>query len=185
MSPEYLRTGACDTASDVFSLACTLVFAATGSAPFGDGTGVDVMHRVAFEEPNPKVLAEIAAADAALASLLTACLAKEPGQRPTPGRLIETAEAGFRESGTTASGSPGPEAAGPSESSDWPEPLGGRVLARQRAYETLCRLPLEQPAPEPLVGASAPAAADAPPSPSSRRTGPGTTSYAAPHPNPP
>ncbi|MER6155236.1 protein kinase [Streptomyces sp. NPDC001868] len=171
MSPEYLRTGACDTASDVFSLACTLVFAATGSAPFGDGTGVDVMHRVAFEEPNPKVLAEIAATDTALASLLTACLSKEPGQRPTPGRLIEAAEAGIRESGTTASGatasgSPGPEAAGPSEVVNWPEPLGGRVLARQRAYETLRRVPLEQAAPAPPVEASAPAAAGAPPSPS-------------------
>lgn len=166
MSPEYLRTGTCDTASDVFSLACTLVFAATGSAPFGDGTGVDVMHRVAFEEPNPEVLAEIEATDAALASLLTACLAKEPGQRPTPGQLIEAAEAGIREAGTTASGSPDPEAAGPSEEFDWPEPLGGRVLARQRAYETLRRMPLEQPAPAPPVEASAPAAADAPPSPS-------------------
>ncbi|MFE7836144.1 protein kinase [Streptomyces sp. NPDC057474] len=154
MSPEYLRTGACDTASDVFSLACTLVFAATGRAPFGDGTGVDVMHRVAFEEPNPDVLAEIAAADAPLAALLSAGLAKEPGQRPTPGQLIEAA----------GPDSPGSEAAGPSGAFDWPEPLGGRVLARQRACDTLRRLPLEQPGPEPLVKASAPAAA--PPSPS-------------------
>ncbi|MGW0843947.1 protein kinase domain-containing protein [Streptomyces sp. NPDC002787] len=150
MSPEYLRTGECDTASDVFSLACTLVFAATGSAPFGDGTGVDVMHRVAFEEPNPKVLAEIAVADAELASLLSACLAKEPGNRPAPGQLIEAA--GLER-----------EAAGPSETCDWPEPLGGRVLARQRAYETLRRLPLEQPGPEPLKRPSPPSA-DTPPS---------------------
>ncbi|MFM9675487.1 protein kinase domain-containing protein [Streptomyces brasiliscabiei] len=147
MSPEYLRTGSCDTASDVFSLACTLVYAATGSAPFGDGTGVDVMHRVAFEEPNQQVLAEIAATDSALASLLTACLAKEPGRRPTPAQLI----------GSVPAGSAG-------EAADWPEPLGGRVLARQRAYETLSRLPLEQPRPVPPVKAPDPAGAAPDPS---------------------
>ncbi|MFF4503448.1 protein kinase [Streptomyces sp. NPDC001401] len=120
MSPEHLRTGRCDTASDVFSLAGTLVYAATGRAPFGDGTGVDVMHRVAFEEPDPELIGEISAADAALGSLLSACLAKEPGRRPIPQDLIDAAEP---HTGTSV----------------WPEPLGGRVLARQRAYEVLRR----------------------------------------------
>lgn len=83
MSPEHLREGRSDTASDVFALGGTLVYAATGRAPFGDGTGVDVMHRVAFEEPNPEVIGEITAADADLGSLLSACLDKEPpGGRP-------------------------------------------------------------------------------------------------------
>ncbi|WP_281291796.1 protein kinase domain-containing protein [Streptomyces tailanensis] len=157
MSPEYLRTGECDTASDVFSLACTLVYAATGSAPFGDGTGVDVMHRVAFEEPNAKVIGEISAADEALAALLSACLGKEPGTRPTPRELIEAA-------GTQAG------AAG------WSEPLGGRVLARQQAYEALCRLPLAEPSPEAAAPPSAPpepsadAAGQAPPAQARNRT---------------
>ncbi|MDX3582397.1 protein kinase [Streptomyces europaeiscabiei] len=166
MSPEYLRTGECDTASDVFSLACTLVFAATGSAPFGDGTGVDVMHRVAFEEPNPDVLAEIATTDAKLASLLSACLAKEPGQRPTPGQLIEAVASGSPGSEAAGHDFPGSEAAVPYGTFDWPEPLGGRVLARQRACETLRRVPLEQPGPEPLGKAAGAAAADVAPSPS-------------------
>ncbi|MGP4049573.1 protein kinase domain-containing protein [Streptomyces sp. 2A115] len=125
MSPEHLRTGKSDTASDVFSLAGTLVYAAAGSAPFGDGTGVDVMHRVAFEEPDPELLGEISAADAALGSLLSACLTKEPERRPTAQDLIDAAGA---HTGT----------------SSWPEPLGGRVLARQRAYEVLHRLPVER-----------------------------------------
>ncbi|MFI5688349.1 protein kinase [Streptomyces sp. NPDC051636] len=125
MSPEHLRTGRSDTASDVFSLAGTLVYAAAGRAPFGDGTGVDVMHRVAFEEPDPQLIGEIASADAALGSLLSACLAKEPGRRPTPRDLIDAAGAHSRTSG-------------------WPEPLGGKVLARQRAYEVLYRLPAER-----------------------------------------
>ncbi|WP_426569575.1 protein kinase domain-containing protein [Streptomyces canus] len=122
MSPEHLRTGRSDTASDVFSLAGTLVYAATGHAPFGDGTGVDVMHRVAFEEPDPGLLGGIASADPALGALLSACLAKEPGQRPTPQDLVDAAA---------------PHAG----ASGWAEPLRGRVLARQEAYEVLHRLP--------------------------------------------
>ncbi|MDO0938289.1 serine/threonine-protein kinase [Streptomyces sp. DG2A-72] len=122
MSPEHLRTGTCEPPSDVFSLGATLVYATTGSAPFGDGTGVDVMHRVAFEEPNAELLGKVAAADADLAALLSACLAKEPERRPTPQHLIDTASAR-------------------AETADWPEPLAGRVLARQRAYEALDGLP--------------------------------------------
>lgn len=128
MSPEYLRTGHCDTASDVFSLACSLLYAATGRAPFGDGTGVDVMHRVAFEEPDPKVTGPVSAADPRLGALLTACLAKEPGHRPTPEELTDAA----REFVTPAA--------------DWPDPLHGRILARQRAYERLRGLPVERAA---------------------------------------
>lgn len=144
MSPEHLRTGRSDTASDVFSLAGTLVYAAAGRAPFGDGTGVDVMHRVAFEEPDPELIAEISAADAALGSLLTACLAKEPERRPTGQDLIIAA--GER-----------------TETTVWPEPLAGQLLARQRAYEVLYRLPvasrarLGSPDERPMAMPSAPA----------------------------
>ncbi|MEU0941443.1 serine/threonine-protein kinase [Streptomyces canus] len=123
MSPEHLREGRSDTASDVFSLAGTLVYAATGRAPFGDGTGVDVMHRVAYENPNPEVIGEISAADEELGALLTACLDKEPARRPTPQELIDAARVR-------------PVAA------TWPDPLGDKVIARQRAYEALHRLPV-------------------------------------------
>ncbi len=122
MSPEHLRTGTCTTASDIFSLAGTLVYALKGRAPFGDGTGVDVMHRVAFEEPNAELLGEISATDPELGSLLSACLTKEPERRPTPRDLVDTARA---HTGT----------------SDWPEPLHGQVLLRQRAYDVLRRVP--------------------------------------------
>ncbi|MHC5908568.1 serine/threonine-protein kinase, partial [Streptomyces sp. S6] len=108
MSPEYLRTGHCDTKSDVFSLAGTLIYAAAGRAPFGDGTGVDVMHRVAFEEPDAEVLAKVTAACPDLGALLASCLAKDPELRPTPQAL-------------TASAAPHVT------SRDWPEPLHTRV----------------------------------------------------------
>ncbi|WP_328501903.1 serine/threonine-protein kinase [Streptomyces sp. NBC_00457] len=127
MSPEYLREGRCDTASDVFSLAGSLTYATTGNAPFGDGTGVDVMHRVAFEEPKPDVMAELAAADPALAELLSACLAKDPAGRPTPRQLLDAATA-----------------AGHGHANSWPEPLRGRLRSRQRACEVLEQASAEQ-----------------------------------------
>lgn len=125
MSPERLRDGRADVVSDVFSLACTLVFAATGRAPFGDGTGVDVMHRVAFEEPYADVIGELVAADPDLADLLSACLAKDPGLRPTPGQLAEAAAA-----------RPWP--------GHWQEPLHAQVAARRDAYEVLRQVPVDE-----------------------------------------
>jgi serine/threonine protein kinase len=163
MSPEYLRDGRCDTASDVFSLACTLVYAATEHAPFGDGTGVDVMHRVAFEEPKPEIMAEVAAVDAELGRLLTACLAKHPGGRPTPRQLIDAA---------TASGH------SPDGAFAWQEPLNARLLERRQACETLAHATAQQtghfrpptqrvtaPTPGPAFGPPTPPGAFGPPTP--------------------
>ncbi|WP_405587658.1 protein kinase domain-containing protein [Streptomyces sp. NBC_01092] len=129
MAPEYLREGSCDTASDVFSLAGSLIYAATGHAPFGDGTGVDVMHRVAFEEPKQEIMAELAAVDPALAALMSACLAKDPAGRPLPRQLIEAA---------TAAGH------GHGRAPAWHEPLGARLLARQQACEVLERVAVQE-----------------------------------------
>ncbi|MGI5457223.1 protein kinase domain-containing protein [Streptomyces sp. CA-249302] len=118
MSPEYLRDGRCDTASDVFCCASTVVHALTGHAPFGDGTGMDVLHRVASEQPNAEVMADVAAVDPTLAALLTACLDKDPALRPGPQDLVDAAATHPR-------------------AASWQEPLGSRLLARQQAYEVL------------------------------------------------
>jgi serine/threonine protein kinase len=133
MSPEYLRDGRCDTASDVFCFASTVVHAVTGHAPFGDGTGVDVLHRIASEEPNAEVMAELRTADPSLADLLTACLSKDPALRPDPQNLVDAASAQPR-------------------SASWQEPLGSRILARQQAYETLRDSPLPPPRVRRTVG---------------------------------
>ncbi|MDI3418559.1 serine/threonine-protein kinase [Streptomyces luteolus] len=162
MSPERLRDGRADVVSDVFSLACTLVFAATGRAPFGDGTGVDVMHRVAFEEPYADVIEELVSVDPGLADLLSACLAKEPGRRPTPGRLSEAAAA-----------RPWP--------GRWHEPLHAQVAARREAYDVLSQVPVDGTVQLRLPGAGigagapgqAPAPAAFPPSPASVAASPG------------
>ncbi|MEV7000192.1 serine/threonine-protein kinase [Streptomyces sp. NPDC093982] len=133
MAPEYLREGRCDTASDVFSLAGSLIYAATGHAPFGDGTGVDVMHRVAFEEPKQDIMAELSAVDPALAALLAACLAKDPAGRPTPRQLTDAATA-----------------AGHGGAAVWHEPLSARLLARGQACEVLGAVAVQETAPAPL-----------------------------------
>jgi serine/threonine protein kinase len=134
MSPEYLRDGRCDTASDVFCFASTVVHAVTGHAPFGDGTGVDVLHRIASEEPNAEVMAELRTADPDLSDLLTACLSKDPALRPDPQDLVAAASVQPR-------------------SASWQEPLGSRILARQRACEVLKDSPLRPPRARPAVAA--------------------------------
>ncbi|MDH6212838.1 protein kinase domain-containing protein [Streptomyces pseudovenezuelae] len=91
MSPEQVRGQEVTAASDVFSLASALTFAVTGKAPFGDGTGVDILHRVAFEEPRDKVLAKVAAVDAELAAFIRTCLDKDPERRPSPDMVFRTA----------------------------------------------------------------------------------------------
>ncbi|MFE7843119.1 protein kinase [Streptomyces sp. NPDC057474] len=176
MSPEYLRDGRCDSASDVFSLAGTLVYAVTGHAPFGDGTGVDVMHRVAFEEPKPALMAELASADPALAALLTTCLSKDPTARPTPTQLTEAA---------TTHTTPHP----------WPAPLDSRLLARRQSCELLAHTTTQETghfrratqrvrttAPPPGFGPATPAGAygtSTPPGGSERGTPPGAYGTAA------
>ncbi|MCX5603894.1 serine/threonine-protein kinase [Streptomyces phaeochromogenes] len=137
MSPEYLREGRCDTASDVFSLASTLVYAATARAPFGDGTGVDVMHRVAFEEPRSEIMDDLAEADPPLAALLLACLSKDPAGRPTPQQLIDAAP-------THPRTSCGPHEPRESHEPTWQEPLGSLLLARRAAHEVLGHTSAEQ-----------------------------------------
>ncbi|MFI6939367.1 protein kinase [Streptomyces sp. NPDC050418] len=152
MAPEYLREGRCEAASDVFSLAGTVIYAATGYAPFGDGTGVDVMHRVAFEAPKSEVMEQVAAVDPALAGLLSACLAKEPAQRPTSAQLAHTAQ---------ASG----HLTGPS----WPQVLTARLGERQQAYEVLARATVQETghfrAPTHRVAPAAPGPGFGPPTP--------------------
>lgn len=170
MSPEYLREGRCDTASDVFSLAGTLIYAATGHAPFGNGTGVDVMHRVAFEEPKPEIMAEVAASDPGLAALLASCLSKDPTGRPTPQQLLGAAAA-----------------AGHGHAPSWQEPLGTRLLARRQGCTLLegvsaqqtghFRAPTEQvaaPTPGPGFGPAIPPSAYGSPTPPGHYDGPST-----------
>ncbi|MEU3460773.1 serine/threonine-protein kinase [Streptomyces sp. NPDC006733] len=85
LSPEQVRGQPVTPATDVFSLGCVLVYAATGRLPFGSAdTGPHaLMFRAAEEEP------DLDGVPAALTGLVTACLAKDPQERPTAEQLAE------------------------------------------------------------------------------------------------
>ena len=88
MSPEQADGARVGAPSDVFSLGCVIVFAATGVGPFGDGPPASMLYRIVHAEPAlgqvPDGLRELAAA----------CLAKAPEERPSPAELVDMIAAG-------------------------------------------------------------------------------------------
>jgi serine/threonine protein kinase len=83
MSPEQFRSEAATAASDVFALGCVLAYAATGRVPFDAASVPAIMYRVLETGPD---LSEIA--PGLLRDALEACLAKDPGRRPSLPELI-------------------------------------------------------------------------------------------------
>ncbi|GAA1972559.1 protein kinase domain-containing protein [Catenulispora subtropica] len=96
MSPEQALGHRLTPASDVFSLGATLVYAAGGRGPFGEGSPAVLLYRVANTEP------DLSALPGSLTDLVTACVAKDPGARPTPRQLVEELE---RRASAVAAGS--------------------------------------------------------------------------------
>jgi hypothetical protein len=83
MAPEQARdTRQASGASDIFSLGATLLYAATGHAPYQGETVMDVLVRLATEPP------DLAGLPGELAGLITACLERSPRQRPTSATLL-------------------------------------------------------------------------------------------------
>ncbi|GAA4607301.1 serine/threonine-protein kinase [Actinoallomurus liliacearum] len=82
MSPEQaggLRVG---PPSDVFALGSVLAFAATGSRPFGTGSAEAVVYRVVHQDP------DLSRLPAHLFGLVSACLAKNPEERPSLAEIL-------------------------------------------------------------------------------------------------
>lgn len=77
MSPEQLSGTAVGPASDVFSWAVTMMFAATGRPAFGEDTVPAVFNRVLTFHPDLSPLPP------ALRTIVGACLHKRPEDRPT------------------------------------------------------------------------------------------------------
>ncbi|WP_067797637.1 serine/threonine-protein kinase [Actinomadura formosensis] len=76
MAPEQISGDEVGTPADVFCWAATLVFAATGQAPFGQDTIPAVINRILHEEP------DLGDLDGALRELVLDCLEKDPERRP-------------------------------------------------------------------------------------------------------
>ncbi|GAA0384273.1 hypothetical protein Acor_78220 [Acrocarpospora corrugata] len=82
MAPEQLRGVQASAAADVFAWAATMVYAATGRAPFGHDTVASVFHRILSAPP------DLAGVPESLLPAVQACLAKDPERRPTAKELM-------------------------------------------------------------------------------------------------
>jgi hypothetical protein len=83
MAPEQARdTRQASMASDVFALGATLLYAATGHAPYQGETVMDVLVRLATEPP------DLSGLPAELTELITGCLERSPRDRPTSAALL-------------------------------------------------------------------------------------------------
>ncbi|MGE5286207.1 MAG: serine/threonine-protein kinase [Micromonosporaceae bacterium] len=83
MAPEQARdTRQATTASDIFSLGSTLLFAASGHPPYRGQTAMDVLLRLATEPPDMSGL------PGELADIMTACLERDPLRRLTSASLL-------------------------------------------------------------------------------------------------
>lgn len=83
MSPEQLAGKDVEPSSDVFSWAVTMVFAATGRPAFGQDSIPAVFNRILNRQPDLDGVPD------ELKGLLSACLAKDPQQRPSAGQLLQ------------------------------------------------------------------------------------------------
>lgn len=85
MAPEQVRGNDITPATDVFALGLVAVYAATGTSAFGDNTSIyATLYRIVHEEPDLSGVPE------ELRHLISACLAKDPQERPSLDRVIES-----------------------------------------------------------------------------------------------
>lgn len=98
LSPEQARGRRIGPASDVFSLGCVLVYAATGGRPFGSGPVEAMLFRTVHDT------AELSALPPGLLPVVEACLAKDPGDRPAAADIRRA----FAEDRSGGSWLPGP-----------------------------------------------------------------------------
>jgi hypothetical protein len=83
MAPEQARDATLvSPASDIFSLGATLLYAATGHPPYRGETVMDILVRLATEEPDLENLPD------ELAGLVTGCLKRVPRDRPTGAAIL-------------------------------------------------------------------------------------------------
>ncbi|MDQ4008218.1 MAG: serine/threonine protein kinase, partial [Actinomycetota bacterium] len=82
LAPEVLYGDEATPAADVHAWAATVVFAATGSTPFGRGPSMAVMDRARRGEH------DLSGVPGWLHPLLTRCLSPHPGDRPSAGEVL-------------------------------------------------------------------------------------------------
>jgi serine/threonine protein kinase len=83
MAPEQVSGERSTTATDIFAWASTMIYAATGEAPFDAPHMVAVVHRITYADP------DLSAVPPALADVVRRCLAKEPADRPSAQHVVQ------------------------------------------------------------------------------------------------
>ncbi|MFJ9525383.1 bifunctional serine/threonine-protein kinase/ABC transporter substrate-binding protein [Streptomyces cyaneofuscatus] len=81
LSPEQAQGRRIGPPSDIFSLGCVLVYAATGGRPFGSGPVEAMLFRTVHDP------ADLGALPPGLRPVVEGCLSKEPEGRPTAGDI--------------------------------------------------------------------------------------------------
>jgi Protein kinase domain len=118
MSPEQAEGGRAGPATDVFSLGCVIVFAATGAGAFGEGPPATMLYRVVH---TPPTLAEL---PGGLRELAAACLAKQAADRLALAGLVNVIAAGQA------------SAPGTGPASFWPVAVTGLIRSYQARLST-------------------------------------------------
>ncbi|MFB8106339.1 bifunctional serine/threonine-protein kinase/ABC transporter substrate-binding protein [Streptomyces sp. NPDC056007] len=98
LSPEQAQGRRIGPPSDIFSLGCVLVYAATGGRPFGSGPVEAMLFRTVHDPADLGVLPP------GLRPVVEGCLSKEPEGRPTSGDIRRA----FAEDASGGSWLPGP-----------------------------------------------------------------------------
>jgi serine/threonine protein kinase len=167
MAPEQVQSSKdVDARADVWALGITLYEMLSGAPPFDGQTVLAVLHQIERQEPRPiaKVRPDV---PPRLATLVHACLAKEPAARPASAQELAAALEALAVP-RSASGRPAP--AGPRVAPKWIVGAALAVVALATAV-VLLRRPVEEPpeASSPPVTSSmavVPTAAPEPPMPS-------------------
>ncbi len=82
MAPEQVRGRSAGPPADVFALGNLGLYAATGHAAFGEGNTEALFYRILHEDP------DLGSCPKPLRGLVRRCLAKDPAERPDPGRIM-------------------------------------------------------------------------------------------------
>ncbi len=107
MAPEQLSPGHVGPAADLYALGTVLYEMLTGRTPFQSEHIAEVIHRQAYQIPTPPsaLRSEISPQ---LDSLVLACLAKNPENRPPSAQALATALRGLAQFSPPAPATPGP-----------------------------------------------------------------------------
>ncbi|MGP3683837.1 serine/threonine-protein kinase [Streptomyces sp. IBSNAI002] len=142
MAPEQAAGSKVTPATDIFALGQVAAYASTGTPAFGEGTSHGVLYRIVHEEP------DLGGVPDRLTELVSRCLAKDPGARPSLAEIIALCQAANAETVLRR-----PE--------DWlPAPVAADITVRAAAPAPVQTPP--PPAAAPAVPAAAPAAPAAP-----------------------